>query len=437
MDSPPATERPRAATDRPSCFRCVQRQRRHWRRWRAACGNTGTVGSVKRRLLRRTAAVLCVVAAFAVGAGAGTWWWLENEFDDIPTFDELAHPTRTTGDGPASTAPVTALTLPEPTAEGISTFLVFGVGSQGVDDAEGARTGIGDDRLSHSDGLTDTIALVVADASTGRVAVVSIPRDTWLEHRRTRINAVYVADGPQAFADEVTSLTGIPVHHMVAVNFAGAVDVVDTFGGVALEVPVPLRDRNSGLSLEAGCVRLDGAQALALMRSRHLQYIDGGRWRTDPTGDFGRIERTQQLLAAMADQVSLPALPTQVPALLDAAADNLVRDAGLGLGDVVSLARAFSSGVEVRFWQPPASPTRRGAASVVVWQPDAEVVLARLAAAVEAGTLAGTEFDDPVPVTDPGVPPTSIPDLVPASTTTASAPAPSGVSKVPPLVSCG
>lgn len=408
------------------------------RRWRRAEGVVvGTVAAVKRRLLRRLVAVAGVVVASAAAVAAVTWWWLANEFDDIPTFDELPAPT-VTGALPAP-GPSTTLSLPEPAAAGISTFLVFGVGSQGVDGTEGERTGIGSDRLSHSDGLTDTIALVVADATSGRVAVVSIPRDTWLEHRRSRINAVYVTDGPQAFADEVTALTGIPVHHMVAVNFAGAVDVVDTLGGVSLEVPVPLRDRDSGLNLEAGCVRLDGAQALALMRSRHLQYLDGGRWRTDPTGDFGRIERTQQLLAALADQVSLAALPTQVPALLDAAADNLVRDAGLGLGEVVSLARAFASGVEVRFWQPPASPARRGAASVVLWGPEASPPLERLAAAVTSGALSGDELDEPAPSAPPapgadaGAAPGEAPGVAPSTTV----PVPAGISKVPPLRSCG
>ena len=47
-----------------------------------------------------------------------------------------------------------------------------------------------------------------------------------------------------------------------------------------------MRDANSGLQVNGdGCVRLDGAQALALARSQHLQYQDGDAWVDDPTGD--------------------------------------------------------------------------------------------------------------------------------------------------------
>lgn len=373
-------------------------------------------------------------AVVGVAAVAGTWWWLDRAFDDIPTFDQT--PPRP----PEGAAPSTTLVLPAPPAQQLRTFLVFGVGSQGVDGEEGSRTRIGADRLAHTDGLTDAIMLVVADLTNGRAVVVSLPRDTWLEHRRSRINAVYVTGGAQAFADEVTALTGIPVHHMVAVNFAAVVDVVDTLGGVRVRVPVEMRDRNSGLSLQEGCVHLDGADALALVRSRHLEYRDGGRWRTDPSGDFGRIERTQQLLAATLSQVSLVSLPTQVPALLDAAADNVVRDAGLGLPEALSVARAFAGGVEVRFWQPPADPARRGAASVVVWRPEASEVLDRLAAAVASGSLTGTELD-PAPAAPGGAAPPEAPagDPTPASgvaappATTPEVQVPTGVSKVPPI----
>ena len=47
---------------------------------------------------------------------------------------------------------------------------------------------------------------------------------------------------------------------------------------------------------DEGCVRLDGDQALAFVRSRHYQYYENGKWRTDPTGDLGRIERQQDFI---------------------------------------------------------------------------------------------------------------------------------------------
>ena len=67
----------------------------------------------------------------------------------------------------------------------------------------------------------------------------------------------------------------------------------------------PMRDDNSGLNItEAGCTTLDGEQALGFARARHLEYKDAkGKWKTDPTGDLGRITRQQIFMRKVIDQV--------------------------------------------------------------------------------------------------------------------------------------
>ena len=70
-------------------------------------------------------------------------------------------------------------------------------------------------------------------------------------------------------------------------------------GGVAVYFSEPVRDDYSGLHVEEpGCVNLDGQQALAFVRARHLEYQDedSGRWRTDPSGDLGRMTRQQEFI---------------------------------------------------------------------------------------------------------------------------------------------
>jgi LCP family protein required for cell wall assembly len=356
-----------------------------------------------------------VVASLALLSAATlvAWWWAERQFEEIPTFDEVP-PS-------ASQGPTTTMTLPAPSAQGISTYLVFGVGSQGLDATDAERLRIGMDRVEMADGLTDAIALVIVDATMGKVLVVSLPRDTWLDDRSAKLNSVYVTDGPQAFADEVTALTGVPVNHMVAVNFAAVADVVDALGGVQVESGAAMRDPAAGLDVPAGCVTLDGPAALALSRARHVEYFDGARWRTDPSGDFGRIRRTQQLTGAVVEGKGWAPLVTSIPALLDTAGENLTRDSALTLDELVALGRSLSGGAELLFWAPPATPTRVGKASVVVWDPEAGPVLARIAAAVTAGALTGAEIaPETVAPTEPT--PTPVPAGPDSATTAPPAP---------------
>ena len=67
-------------------------------------------------------------------------------------------------------------------------------------------------------------------------------------------------------------------------------------------IPAQVRDAYSGLDLPTpGCITFDGNQALALVRSRHLEQWDGARW-TDVSGrsDLDRIARQQRFLGALA-----------------------------------------------------------------------------------------------------------------------------------------
>ena len=354
-----------------------------------------------------------------------TWWALDRSVQAVPTFDDLATTTvppatvrRPTPISP-TTSPTTApTTLQLPGTDGLTALLVFSVGSKGVDSTEAGRTGVGDERAGQADGLTDSMALVVLDPGTDRVSVLSLPRDTWLADRGRKLNAVYNLEGPQALADTVTELTGIEVNHMLQVNFAAVVDVVDTLGGIDVTVPAAMRDQATGLDLAPGCQRLEGTQALALVRSRKLDYDAGNGWVRDPTGDFGRIERAQQLAAAaLADPV---ALVDALPGLLAAAEDNLVRDKGLDTATVLSLAATIATASEVDMFQPPATAARRGSASVVVWN-DAIPQIDALASAQRAGRLSGTELDNRPGATAPGAPAPGFPRVEIASVSPAPA----------------
>lgn len=223
--------------------------------------------------------------------------------------------------------------------------LVFSVGSRNVDRTTAERLRVHDVEDRGGDGLTDTMMLVVADRATGDVALLSLPRDLWVFERGHRINATLNRHGLQAFVDDVSHVTGLPIHHLVQLNFAAFADLVDAVGGVALSVNRPLADIPAVLYVpEPGCWRFDGAAALAWVRSRTtLTQDSAGDWVVDRSAsDFGRIARQQQLLGALWDQVRSPSAIGALPDLIGAARRGLVVDEGLGLQQVRDLLAAFS-----------------------------------------------------------------------------------------------
>ena len=128
--------------------------------------------------------------------------------------------------------------------------------------------------------------------------MLSFPRDLWVPMADTgqndRINSAY-GRGRQVLVDTIRKDFGVEVNNYIEVDFRGFKGLVDAFGGVPMYFDTAMRDSNTGLDItQPGCVTLNGDQALAFARSRHLQFQDGrGRWEDDPTGDLGRITRQQ------------------------------------------------------------------------------------------------------------------------------------------------
>lgn len=226
----------------------------------------------------------------------------------------------------------------------VRTFLLVGVGAAGMDVDAARELGITDAASRGEDLATDTMMMLITHQRTGQAALLSLPRDTWLEHRSGRLNAVYAHDGDQALIGEVERLTGIPVHHFVRVNFGGFAGIVEAAGGVEMAIDRPLRDDNAKLLIEEpGCYVMGPSTALAYVRSRNtLTLNDAGRWVADEeTTDFGRQAKQRRFLAAAWDGLQGPQLVRALPGLMRTAGDNVALDSGLGLSDLVTLARAF------------------------------------------------------------------------------------------------
>lgn len=123
---------------------------------------------------------------------------------------------------------------------------------------------------------SDTMMLIRTGG--GHSARLSIPRDTVVDipgHGEQKINAAYAFGGPALSIRVVEELLGIPVNHLVEVNFENFPQLIDAMGGVDYTGGCVVSRIDGGssqggytLRLPAGTHRLDGRQALALARTR-------------------------------------------------------------------------------------------------------------------------------------------------------------------------
>lgn len=240
------------------------------------------------------------------------------------------HPPVTPTISRPPTLPPSARSQPEPVAEP-TTVLLLGI-----------------DRRSLNDGLnnTDTMMLFHLDPNGQRVAVLSIPRDLYVEipgYGQDRINTAYAygkvaGTGGLALACQTVSATlGVPVKHAVLIDFEVFVTLIDAIGGLDVDVPYDISDPtypDSGIGydpfyLPAGQYRLDGATALKYVRTR-----------ATPGGDFTRTARQRQVVLAVRDRVLrfdlLPSLIAQSPQLWSALQGAFETE--LTLGEIVDLA---------------------------------------------------------------------------------------------------
>lgn len=208
-------------------------------------------------------------------------------------------------------------------------------GSQVIPPINVLVTGV-DDQLDGGPRRTDTILIVRIDRQAGHVGVLSIPRDLLVDvtgppaHRKDRINTAIQAGGPQALIAVIDRELGIPIHHYVQVTMPGFMHLVDTAGGVGVRTNRPLQDTHTGLSLATpGCHVLNGAETLALVRARYLQWLDDrGTWIPDGSGDVGRMDRTRVAAEGLAHaMLSGGDNPIRAARMVDASMTDAVIDA--------------------------------------------------------------------------------------------------------------
>jgi LCP family protein required for cell wall assembly len=196
-----------------------------------------------------------------------------------------------------------------------------------------------------TDGVTgtrvDTIVLARLDPEAGRLSLLSLPRDLMVtDPTGAPVPINSLAGDLGALVGVVEEQIGVPLDHVVQVDFSGFAGLVDRIGGVDVRVDDPVRDVASGLLLEdTGCVTLDGEEALALVRSRSVEHLQpDGTWLRDPHSDLRRVETQRAVVAAaLAGLDRLGWTPAEMRSQVEWAVDHVTIDAGLSLEDLVQL----------------------------------------------------------------------------------------------------
>jgi polyisoprenyl-teichoic acid--peptidoglycan teichoic acid transferase len=154
-------------------------------------------------------------------------------------------------------------------------------------------------------GRTDTIILTTVVPLKPYVGMLSIPRDLWVsipDVGEQRINTAYFfaeanepGSGPQAIMQTIRDNFGVPVNYYAVIHMLGLVSVVDSLGGVDIQLETTMG------GLPAGGHHLDGSQALSFIRDRNS------------SDDFGRMRRAQILLSAAFGRVLKPSRLPNLP----------------------------------------------------------------------------------------------------------------------------
>jgi len=194
-----------------------------------------------------------------------------------------------------------------------------------------------DRRPSEAGGVptrSDSMMLAQVSPGSGRVQLLSVPRDLLVEVEpgvEDRINTAFAYGGVEQAAAAVENLTGIATDHHVIVDFGGFEDAINALGGVTLEVEEPIRLGIEGrrVYIPAGRQELDGLEALAY-----------ARYRGTACGDLGRIKRQQRLVAALRQQALGWSTITRLPGIVKVAHENV--DTNLGIMQAISLGRALA-----------------------------------------------------------------------------------------------
>lgn len=172
---------------------------------------------------------------------------------------------------------------------------------------------------------TDTIMVAHLPDNDTKPTLLSIPRDLEVAipgKGRNKVNAAFAIGGAPLLARTVEQFTGLRIDHYAEIGFGGFATMVDAIGGVEMDIKTTIHDEATGATIPAGRQKLDGAAALAFVRTRKSDAT--------PRSDLDRVVNQRAFIGAFAGELASPQTllnPLHLFPLIGAIPDALTLDA--------------------------------------------------------------------------------------------------------------
>lgn len=173
-------------------------------------------------------------------------------------------------------------------------FFVLLIGNDGREGLEGIR----------GDGLH----VIGVNPAARSATILNIPRDTFVQIPglgTDKINDAYKQAGFAKQVETVAALTGINFSFVIETNFDGFQALVSDMGGLYVEIPNRVFDRNSGADFQPGRVHMMGPGALSFARNRNIPGGDIARTTNQGTLLIAGLERAREVTTSPVDVVRL------------------------------------------------------------------------------------------------------------------------------------
>ena len=190
-------------------------------------------------------------------------------------------------------------------------------------------------------GRSDTIMLALIDPLSGKIQLISIPRDTYVGipgYGNNKINAAYPRGGADLLKETIENWLDIDIHAYASINFEGFIDLVDLVGGIEVYVPRDMKydDIADGTSidLKKGKQVLNGKNALDFVRFRKSN--DGRH-----SSDYERMDRQQQALTVLSSKLVSIRIITRINHIMNILSANVTTS--LSVEELDALIKKFYS----------------------------------------------------------------------------------------------
>lgn len=175
--------------------------------------------------------------------------------------------------------------------------------------------------------LTDTIIYLKYNVETGKIGMMSIPRDTSIVSNPTlssvyKINYMYQSKGIMSLVNQVENMLDVNIDYYLVFDASMLKEMVDAIGGVEVDVPIRMKyddgSQDLHIDLQPGKQVLNGKQAEGFVRFRHNNDMTVGY----PMGDVQRTEVQQDFIKSFISQVLSAKNISKIPDLINIGLKN-------------------------------------------------------------------------------------------------------------------